>query len=612
MSSAAVHLTNAGGAVERNRPPSAAGSGGSIVDLGKGWKPGLHTRTCIVAIGLILLVVGLCISAYGQAVDIPPLISPPLPGVVPPPQPEVVPRPGVPPAPPAAPLPQGPPVRVDAVRVEGVTVYKPESIAPLYADVVGATVPRARLDAVIEDLQTRYRTDGYILTVVRGEIQQVDGRSVFVLRAIEGYISQVKLDGDIGPAGTLAYEILEHLTWIRPVNNADLERYLLLVQDIPGVSARAVLRRAAEPGAVELVAQLSRKPISAFAQYDNLGSNEAGPNEMLVRGATNSFTRFGEQFEAIFYNTFNREQLFGQLDGSAFLGAEGLRAAGYWGRGNSMPGGALAGTGFVGNYTIAGAALSYPVIRSRRLNISPNIAFDYYDSTIDVKDGRFNSGHLRMLRAGGALDFQDAIVADLPAANLAILKVSQGLPGLGASSNNEEHPPRVGNRTDFTKFAGELTRVQNLATFGTVETALKVSLGGQYTGDILPPSEKFFCCGLRWSRGFFYGQVTGDRGIGTGAELQLNTGFTDVPILAPEHRLDVQFYGFYDFGRFFNLAPGEFNQTVDSVGIGARSNLTSWLFVDLAGVRRVTTRPNGANVSKLPDYMLFSRVVVQY
>ncbi len=338
---------------------------------------------------------------------------------------------------------------------------------------------------------------------------------------------------------------------------------------------------------------------------------------MLLRGATNSFTRFGEQFEAIFFNTFNREEIFGQLGASAFLGAEGLRLAAYWGRGNTLPGGALVGTGFIGNYTIGGLALSYPVVRSRRLNLTPSIAFDYYDSTIDVNGAigtttQLNSGHLRILRAGGSLDFQDAVLADLPAANLMVLKVSQGLPGLGASSNNEALPPRVGNRTDFTKFAGELTRVQNLATFGTVGTALKLSLGGQYTGDILPPSEKFFCCGLRWSRGFFYGQVTGDRGVGTGAELQLNTGFTNVPILAPDHRLDVQFYGFYDFGRFYNLAPGEFNQTVDSAGIGARSNLTSWLFVDLAGVRRLTTRPNGANVSNLPDYMLFSRVVVQY
>ena len=569
---------------------------------------------------MILVTLGLSVSAYGQAVDIPPLISPPLPGVVPPPQPEVAPPAAIPPAPPVAPLPEGPPVRVDAVRVEGVTVYPPEAIAPLYADVVGATVPRTRLDAVVEDLQTKYRADGYILTVVRSEIQSVNGRTVFVLRAIEGYISTVKLDGDIGPAGTLVYEFLEHLTSIRPVNNADLERYLLLSQDIPGVSVRAVLRRTTEPGAIELVAQLSRKPFSALAQYDNLGSNEAGPNEMLLRGATNSFTRFGEQFEAIFYNTFNREQLFGQLNASTFLGSDGLRLAGYWGRGNSLPGGALAGTGFIGNYTIAGLDLAYPVIRSRRLNLTPDIAFDYYDSTVDVnglssgQPTQFSSGHLRMLRVGGALDFQDAAIADLPAANLALLKVSQGLPGLGASSSLEEpsHQPILGNRTDFTKFAGELTRVQNLASFGDVSTALKLTLGGQYSGDILPPSEKFFCCGLRWSRGYFYGQVTGDRGVGTGAELQLNTGFTDVPILAPDHRLDVQFYGFYDFGRFYNLAPGTFNQTVDSFGIGARSNLTSWMFVDLAGVRRLVTRPNGANVSKLPEYVLFSRIVFQY
>ncbi|MBV9201797.1 MAG: ShlB/FhaC/HecB family hemolysin secretion/activation protein [Alphaproteobacteria bacterium] len=584
---------------------------------GTEWRRGRPARASVIAIGLLVLLFGLNMSAHGQAVDIPPLISPPLPGVVPPPQPQVAPPPPIPPARPSAPLPQGPPVRIDAVRVEGVTVYAPEAIAPLYAELVGATVPRERLDAVIDDLQTKYRTDGYILTVVRGEIRLVNGRTVFVLRAVEGYISEVKLDGDIGPAGTLVYEFLHHLTWIRPVNNADLERYLLLVQDIPGVSVRAVLRRTPEPGAVELVAQLSRKPFSAFAQYDNLGSNEAGPNEMLLRGSSNSFTRFGEQFEAIFFNTFNREELFGQVDASAFLGAEGLRLAGYWGRGNSLPGGALTGTGFVGDYTVAGLAFSYPAIRSRRLNIIPNISFDYYDSSVDVNSPngvptQLNSGHLRMMRAGGTLDFQDAVVADLPAANLVILKVSQGLPGLGASSNQEVMPPRVGNRTDFTKFAGEVTRVQNLVTFGEVGTALKLSLGGQYTGDILPPSEKFFCCGLRWSRGYFYGQVTGDRGIGTTVELQLNTGFTDVPILAPDQRLDVQFYGFYDFGRFYNLAPGEFNQTVDSFGIGARSNLTSWLFVDLAGIRRLVTQPNGANVSRVPDYALFSRVAVQY
>ena len=99
---------------------------------------------------------------------------------------------------------------------------------------------RARLDAIVQALQARYRDEGYILTLVRGEFVRSGAEVVFVVRAIEGYISDVKLDGDIGPAGVLVLEMLDHLLERRPVNNADLERYLLLANDIPGVKARAV------------------------------------------------------------------------------------------------------------------------------------------------------------------------------------------------------------------------------------------------------------------------------------------------------------------------------------------------------------------------------------
>ena len=223
-----------------------------------------------------------------------------------------------------------------------------------------------------------------------------------------------------------------------------------------------------------------------------------------------------------------------------------------------------------------------------------------------------SESHLRILRAGGALDFQDAQFFELPAANLAVLTVSQGLPGLGASSNDAFLVPRPNSRVDFTKLTGELTRVQNIATFGNVGTALKLSIGGQYTGDILPPSEKFYLGGNRFGRGFFYGQITGDRAIGSTVELQFNTGFTDVPILAPDHRLDVQFYGFWDTGFSYNLAPGDFNQNIKSIGLGARSDLTEWLFVELEGVHRLAIQPSGANTNRLSAYAGFARVVVRY
>ena len=58
-----------------------------------------------------------------------PAIVSPVPRVTPPPQPEVVP-PAALPVQPAPVIPEGPPVRIDEVRVEGVTVYDPASLQP--------------------------------------------------------------------------------------------------------------------------------------------------------------------------------------------------------------------------------------------------------------------------------------------------------------------------------------------------------------------------------------------------------------------------------------------------------------------------------------------------
>ncbi len=560
----------------------------------------------------LALLLALASGASAQAPNIAPLVTPPVPKVVPAPTPEVLPL-RLPPSEPAEAVPPGPPVRIDDVRVEGVTVYDPASLKSGYADLIGQSVPRERLLAAVEALQTRYRADGYILTTVHGAAEQRDGRLIFVIRATEGYISAVSLDGDIGDAGVLAREILEHLTELRPANNADLERYLLLVNDIPGITAAGVLRRGSpDPGAVELVAKVTRTPVTAQFQYDNRGSREVGPHEALLLGQANAIDRFGTQFEAMFFNTFNREDLFGQVDGAGFLNSEGLKLRGYLGRGNTQPGGALAGTGFSGDLMIGGASLAYPIIRSRQLNLSVDGNVDTYDSFVStfLAGGEASETHLRMLRFGAALDFQDAIFANLPAANNALLKVSHGVTGFGASRNNSILPARLGNVIDFTKVTGEMTRLQSFKPIGDVRPALKVSLGGQFSNDILPPSEEYLLGGTRFGRGFFAGQVAGDRAIGATIELQLNTGWADASLLSPDQRLDVQFYGFFDYGRAYNLVPASSGRTIDSVGIGARSDLAPWLSVELEGLRRLTTHASGALAAADSNYAVFGRVVL--
>ena len=105
-----------------------------------------------------------------------------------------------------------------------------------------------------------------------GRISTRNGQLRFVVT--EGRIASVKLDGDIGPAGTQVLRFLNRLTEKQPIDSATLERYLLLAQDVPGVTLRAVLEPSTDqPGALNLIAQVSRQAVSGLATIDNRAFN---------------------------------------------------------------------------------------------------------------------------------------------------------------------------------------------------------------------------------------------------------------------------------------------------------------------------------------------------
>ena len=136
-----------------------------------------------------------------------------------------------------------------------------------------------------------------------------NGRLRFVVT--EGRIASVKLDGDIGPAGTQVLRFLNRLTEKQPIDSVTLERYLLLAQDVPGVTLRAVLEPSADqPGALNLIAQVSRQAVSGLATIDNRAFNETGPIEMLGVLDFNSFTEYGEKTELSFYHTLPEQREF--------------------------------------------------------------------------------------------------------------------------------------------------------------------------------------------------------------------------------------------------------------------------------------------------------------
>jgi hemolysin activation/secretion protein len=565
----------------------------------------------VTVAGLLSSMLAPAALAQAAATPVAPLTTSPIERALPEAQPRAVPPLLPTPAPGAPEVPAGPPVTIQAVEIQGATAYKPGELEPYYRDIVGKSVPLSQISGVLQQIQAKYRNDGYVLTVVRGTVEPVDGRSTLRVRVVEGFISDVKIDGDIGPAGVLVYNFLNKLTSIRPVNIADIERALLLAQDVPGVSVRAVLRPGTgEAGAVELVGQVGRKPFGGFVQYDNRAAPFAGPHELLVGAQANSFTSAGERTEVILYDTpFNEQQIFGQAGIEGFVGSSGLKLRAYGGYGPSEPGGPLGQVGFRSRLLIAGASAAYPIIRTRPVTLNVTLAFDISRAEIsqaDLASGarqRSSLDELRIVRLGETLDFQDQTFGTgLVSANTVALTLHQGLSGLGASTSGD----RPGTKVDFFKVTGELTRVQNLFGFNGGLVALKLSGGGQYSGDILPSNEKYFLGGTKFGRGYFSGEITGDRAVGATAELQLNTS-TDWPV-----RLGLQPYLFYDAGWAWNLAQGDLDEHVKSAGVGVRISFTQQLSVELEGVRRLTRRPTGADVSPLSPYAGFVTVIARF
>ncbi len=386
----------------------------------------------------------------------------PIPRVLPPVLPRVVPGPALQPAP-TPELPASGTVAVRTAQVEGATAYTDAALAPLLAGLAGPAVPIARIQAAREAILARYRRDGYVLTAVKVTLDRAQTLRFVVT---EGRIAEVKLDGDIGPAGVQVLRFLNHLTEKQPIDAASLERWLLLAQDVPGISLRAVLRPSTtEPGALTLVAVVSRAAFSGLATADNRAYSLTGPEQGLVVLDANSFTSLGEKTEVSLYGAARATQLFGQASSEFFVGGSGLKLRLYAGSGTADPSGELRAEGYHGVTTTAGVAALYPLIRARRQTLNLGAYFDILQSDIDAAGQLASQDNLRVLRAGADYALQDLWAGgDRTALNGISLRVSRGLQGLGSSTNGQQVPPpgRQGEVVDFTKVSFEASRNQTL------------------------------------------------------------------------------------------------------------------------------------------------------
>lgn len=539
-----------------------------------------------------------------------------------------------PPGPRVAPALQAPPVtprtgpgaaqalRIATAAVSGNTAVPASAFEPALGAIRGRQVALAQVEETRIAILHAYRAAGFpFASIDAGLTRRADGSADLLYRVTEGFIAEVRLDGDIGPAGTQVLRFLDRLTQERPLSAATLERALLLASDIPGVAVRGLVRPLpGEPGALQLVAQVERRAFSGYVNVDNRGSTFAGPWQGLVGVGANALTALGERTELLLFGAEDSEQSFAQVNFEAFLGGSGLRLRGYAGGGESRPGSTLAAIGYLGETQVLGAGLVYPIIRSRPLSLFVSGQFDMFDSDVQTGIGGVRAlaseDKVRTLRAGLEVQSLDQAIPFLPAGvSVASLRAHQGVSWLGATADGSPQASRTGSQFSFSKFTFDIQRNQPLfeITEGWL-VSLQGIVGGQYSNDVLPQVEKFYLGGGRLNRGFYAGQVTGDNALGWGVELQLDTGF-DLPVeaLSPlGRRLGTQFYLFYDAGQTWENVATDRDRRLTSFGGGVRFNFGGPVQLDIEAVRRGTLRPDGVAADPLREDALFVRTLFRF
>lgn len=160
------------------------------------------------------------------------------------------------------------------VELQGAEVLDVSYFEDLWLEHVGLEVTLADVFELVNGITRRYAEAGYALSIAVLPAQRIEG-GVVTIAVVEGFIDEIHFTGDAlvdehGVDSRYIRGYAERLRASRPLRTADLERYLLLINDLPGVTARATLRASSTvPGASTMTVTLRKKSVDAQSGMNN-------------------------------------------------------------------------------------------------------------------------------------------------------------------------------------------------------------------------------------------------------------------------------------------------------------------------------------------------------
>ncbi len=491
-------------------------------------------------------------------------------------------RPGAPSAQPSS----GPAFRVDALRLTGASAFSEPQLIAASGFKPGLQLQLGDLRVLASRIAAFYNAHGYFVAQAYLPAQDVSSGVVTIV-VIEGRYGAITLHNHSHLSDGVANDQLRGLNKGDIVTNARLERRLLLLSDIPGVTVKSTLSPGSETGTSDLnVAIEPGRLVTGDIEADNAGNRYTGYYRVGATVNLNNPLGHGDVASlrglvsdgGLTYVRASYQALFGQATIGVAYARLDYRLRREFTSLNAH-----------GSADIVSVYGSYPLVRSydSNLYLVGGVDAKFFDDRIDSVNA-FSNKRSQVGTIGLTGDSRDHFGGG--GSNFYSLSASFGNLDIRTPAVLATDAATARSNGGFSRANASFGRSQTL----TGPLSLYVSARGQIASKNLDISEKMELGGAYAVRAYPEGEDYGDQGYVATAELRW---------LLPKGQLpgQVQLAAFIDNGGVtFNrnrFAPGLNHANLTGAGVGitwadANNFVLKASYAHRIGSTRVTSEPD--------------------
>ena len=397
-------------------------------------------------------------------------------------------------------LPDGARVEVSRFRITGNKSFGGDLLANLVKPWESRVLDVDGLNEAAGAITRHYQSQGYLLAYAYLPAQKIE-QGVIEIAVLEGTVDSVQIvtAQDVRLSDEVIQQHVEGIAQAPQVLQTDLERRLLLLNDIPGVVARASFVPGAKPGTADVVVTVAEEdPLVTTLDLNNYGSDSTGEFRLGVQFYLRNLFGLGDSTRVRLQTSKNAELVSGSINTRVPINGQGLSAEAGISRLTYELGAPYSALGARGEANVLHLGLIHQLVRGLNDNVSLSAGYDYKDLTDVIEFISNNKKTSHQLNLGLTASTRDTFGGGgLTQSSLGLttgtLSWDQGAVGTSPSGH-------------FSKLTFDVSRRQALGADWT----LSARLSGQHAFDNLDSSEKYALTGPYGVRAYAPGQASVD------------------------------------------------------------------------------------------------------